>query len=174
AQTTWKVGDLIHFRGSATDEQDGDFPESALSWSLVLQHCPSNCHPHTIQDYVGVDEGSFAAPDHGYPSYLELRLTVTDSGGLRGTANLRLDPKTVVLTFLTRPSAMVLTVNGVSSRAVFTRTVIVGSTNTLSAKLKQKRGGLIYSLVSWSDGGAPTHTITAPEAPTTYTATYRK
>ena len=49
AGTTWKVGDLINFSGSATDPQDGALPASALTWTLVLQHCPSNCHPHAAR-----------------------------------------------------------------------------------------------------------------------------
>ena len=53
--------------------------------SLVLQHCPSNCHTHPLQTFAGVASGSFTAPDHEYPSYLELRLTATDSGGLTNT-----------------------------------------------------------------------------------------
>ena len=70
---------------------------SALSWELVMQHCPSNCHQHTIQTFSGVASGSFTAPDHEYPSYLELRLTATDAGGLdRHDESLRLDPQTVV------------------------------------------------------------------------------
>jgi hypothetical protein len=31
-----------------------------------------------------------------------------------------------------------------------------------------------YTFVSWSDGGAPTHTIITPGADTTYQATYRR
>ena len=54
-------------------------PAARLSWSLVMQHCPSNCHTHPVQDFPGVASGSFVAPDHEYPSYLELRLTATDS-----------------------------------------------------------------------------------------------
>ena len=49
-----------------------------------MQHCPSNCHSHPVQSFAGVAGGSFVAPDHEYPSYLELRLTATDSGGLTG------------------------------------------------------------------------------------------
>ena len=49
AATTWKVGDTFNFSGAATDTQDGTLPESALSWSVVLQHCPSTCHEHPIQ-----------------------------------------------------------------------------------------------------------------------------
>ena len=72
------------FKGAAVDEQDGDLPPAALSWSLVLHHCPSNCHIHSVQTWDGIDTGSFTTPDHEYPSYLELRLTATDSGGLPG------------------------------------------------------------------------------------------
>ena len=95
AGTTWKVGDVITFSGSATDAQDGTLPASALSWELIMQHCPSNCHAHPIQTFAGVASGSFIAPDHEYPSYLELQLTATDSGGLTDTKTLRLDPRTV-------------------------------------------------------------------------------
>src|SRR5215210_345976 len=68
AGTTWKVGESISFSGSATDQQQGTLPASSLSWELILQHCPSNCHPHLIQTWSGVAGGSFAAPDHEYPS----------------------------------------------------------------------------------------------------------
>ena len=128
AGTTWKVGDVINFSGSATDTQDGTLPASALTWELNLQHCPSNCHTHQLQTFVGVANGSFTAPDHEYPSYLELTLTATDSGGLTNTKVLRLDPKTVALTFQTTPGGLSLVVNGTTSKSAFTRTVIVGST----------------------------------------------
>ena len=81
-------------QGTATDAQDGTLPPSALSWKLALQHCPSNCHEHTVETWTG-DHDSFGAPDHEYPSYLELDLTATDSGGLTDTRTIRLDPKTV-------------------------------------------------------------------------------
>ena len=57
AGTTWKVGDTIAFSGSATDPQQGTLPASSLSWSLLLQHCPSNCHTHPLQDFVGTASG---------------------------------------------------------------------------------------------------------------------
>ena len=117
--------------------------------------------------------GSFTAPDHEYPSHLELRLTATDSGGLTDTESVRLDPRTVVLTFQTTPGGLQLAVNGVTSRAPFTRTVIIGSTNTISAVSPQTKGKKPYSFSSWSDGGAQTHVITAPAAATTYTARFR-
>ena len=174
AGTTWKVGDLISFSGSATDQQDGPLPASALSWKLVQQHCQSNCHQHVVQSWTGVASGSFNAPDHEYPSYLELWLTATDSGGLQDTKILRLDPRTVVLTFQTNPGGLRLAVNGSEATATFTRTVIIGSTNTISAVSPQTKGKQTYQFSSWSDGGTQTHPITAPATAATYTARFRR
>jgi PKD repeat protein/glucose/arabinose dehydrogenase len=173
AGTTWRVGDVINFSGSASDVQDGPLPPSALSWQLVLHHCPSNCHTHPIQSFSGVAGGSFTTPDHEYPSYLELRLTATDSGGLTDTESIRLDPRTVVLSFPTTPGGLQLAVNGATATATFTRTVIIGSSNTVSAISPQTKGKKTYIFSSWSDGGAQTHVITAPAAATTYTARFR-
>jgi glucose/arabinose dehydrogenase len=174
AGTTWKVGDPISFTGAATDTQDGTLPASALSWELVMQHCPSNCHTHPLSSWVGVAGGSFVAPDHEYPSHLELRLTATDSGGLRTTVSRRLDPRTVVLTFQSQPGGLRLAVNAVEGAGSFTRTVIVGSSNSVSAISPQTRNGRQFRFVSWSDGGAQTHNIVAPATATTYTARFRR
>ena len=173
AGTTWKVGDLISFSGSATDPQDGTLPASALTWDLILHHCPSNCHTHPLQSFVGVASGSFTAPDHEYPSYLELQLTATDSGGLRHSVSRQLDPRTVTLSFQTTPGGLQLTVGPTTSTATFTRTVIIGSRNSLSAPSPQRKGNKSYTFVSWSDGGAQTHDIIAPAIATTYTARFR-
>jgi PKD repeat protein len=173
AGTTWRVGDVISFSGSATDPQDGPLPASALSWELVLNHCPANCHQHPLQTFPGVAGGSFTAPDHEYPSHLELRLTATDSGGLSHTVTRRLDPRTVVLTFQTNPGGLRLVFNGTETVASFSRTVIVGSSNSVSAPSTQRKGPKTYNFVSWSDGGAQTHNIVAPATATTYTARFR-
>jgi hypothetical protein len=139
-----------------------------------LQHCPSNCHAHPVEKFVGVASSKFTTPDHEYPSYLELKLTATDSSGLSDTKSIRLDPKTVVLTFQSSPGGMQLVVNGTTGTATFSRTVIVGSHNTVSAVSPQLRGKKTYTFSSWEDGSsAATRTITAPATATTYTARYR-
>ena len=173
AGTTWKVGDVITFSGSATDQQDGTLPESRLSWELIQQHCPSNCHSHPVQTWMGVAGDSFAAPDHEYPSYLELRLTAADTGGLTDTKTLRLDPRTVLLSFQSTPSGLQLTVGSSSSTTPFVREVIEGSNNTIIAPSPQTLGPSDYTWVSWSDGGAQSHNIVA-DAAATYSATYQE
>jgi glucose/arabinose dehydrogenase/PKD repeat protein len=176
---TWKVGDAIPFSGHATDPQDGTLPASGLSWSLILHHCftPTDCHTHLIQTMSGVSSGTFTAPDHEYPCWLEVQLTATDSGGLTSTTSVRLDPKTVVLTFKTNPGGLVLSdlvVNEAPRTTPFSVTVVVGSANSVSAPSPQAFKRSTYFFTSWSDGGPQSHTITAPAVNTTYTATYRK
>ncbi len=168
AGTTWDVDDIITFTGHATDpQQSGNLPPSALQWEIVMQHCPSTCHPHPITSANGAG-GSFTAFDHEYPSHIELRLTATDAGGLTDTETLRLDPRTWTLSFATSPSGLLLTVGGTSQQTPFNRTVIQGSRNSISAPSPQGAN----EFVSWSDGGAIAHDIFA-NASATYTATYR-
>ena len=141
---------------------------------MVIHHCPSNCHTHVVGTVGTGATGSLSAPDHAYPSYLELDLTATDSGGLSATTSVLLQPKTVVLTFSTTPGVLQLTVNDATSSSSFTRTVIVRSANSIFAPSPQIKAKSSYLFTSWSDGGAQAHNIIAPATATTYTARYRK
>jgi glucose/arabinose dehydrogenase len=171
--TTWRVGQTIDFAGGATDAQDGPLPASALTWTLILQHCPSNCHQHLLQTFSGVAGGSFVTPDHEYPSYLELRLTATDSSGTSDTETLRLDPRTVTLTLNASPSGFQLALDGVQALTPFARTVIEGSQHSISAPSPQTKAKKSWLFRSWSDGGAQTHNVTA-NSTATYTATFKQ
>ena len=103
--------------------------------------------------------GSFSAPDHEYPAWIELRLTATDSGGgLTDTASVRLDPQTVDLTFRSNPTGLGLTVGSSSSTTEFTRTVIVGSRNTIVAPPTQTLNGTGYEFVPPGLTAAPPST----------------
>jgi glucose/arabinose dehydrogenase len=175
AALRWAVGDSVSFSGGGTDPQDGALAPAKLTWALVMRHCVTadDCHSHSIQSYPGVSEGKFTAPDHEYPSYLELRLTATDSGGLSDTATLRLDPRTVDLSFRTDPPGLSLLAGQESAVTPFTKTVIVGSRNSVAAPTPQALNGSLQGFASWSDGGARSHEIVAPATATTYTATYK-
>jgi glucose/arabinose dehydrogenase len=172
AGTTWKVGDTLTFAGSATDPQDGVLPASALSWQMVLQHCPSACHAHLLQQWTGVSGGAIAAPDHDYPAYLELRLTATDSNGTSATVVRRLDPRAVPSTVDSQPQGLALTLGARTAVTPFTTTLIEGSTTSLSAPSPMTVSGKAYEFAGWSDGGGQSHNVTAGAAAATYTATY--
>ena len=171
----WAVGDKIEFSGKGSDPQDGALGAASMSWTLIMRHCETenDCHSHTIQTYPGIAKGEFFAPDHDFPSHLELRLTVTDSGGLSDTETVRLDPKTVDLSFKSEPAGLTLTAGEQTGVAPFTKTVIVGSKVSLAAPTPQSLSGSWQGFSSWSDGGAATHDVIAPATAATYTANYK-
>jgi glucose/arabinose dehydrogenase len=175
AGTLWKVGDVISFSGSATDPVDGQLPPSALTWNLVLHHCPTDinlCHTHDLQSWLGVSSGSFTAPDHAYPAYLELQLTATDSRGLTTMVSRRLDPRTVQVTLASSPGNLQLTIDGTTAPTQIVRTVIQNSTHTIGAA-SQTIGKRSYEFRSWSDGKPALHTIVVA-ATSKLTATFKK
>ena len=154
----WSVGDAIAFTGAATDDQ-GTLPDSAFQWQLILNHCPSDCHQHFLQSFDGVRSGSFQAPDHDYPSYLTLKLTVTDSGGLTDTEMVDLQPRTVQLGIQSSPPGVGIGLDLESADAPFANTVIEGSRHTVAAPPQATIGGQTYAFDSWSDGGARAHNV---------------
>ena len=170
--TAWSANQQLSFSGSATDAQDGPLAAAALSWSVILHHCPSTCHTHQIQDFDGVSSGSFTAPDHQYPSWIELRLTATDAGGLQDVTSLHLDPSTIQLTLDSSPPGLELALNSESNPAPFTRTVIAGSANSIAADSPQTLSDNTFDFTSWSDAGAASHVITAGSSDQTVTASY--
>ena len=64
-----------------------------------------------------------------------------------------------------------MSVGAVTSTTPFSRTVIQGSRNTITAPLQPTLGGTTYNWQSWSDGGARSHDV-LPSASGSYTATY--
>lgn len=172
----WKVGDTINFSGSALDSEDGTLGATALKWDVVLIHANeidlTNTHAHTIQSFNGIASGSFVGPDHEYPSWLELRLTATDSNGASATIIQRLDPQTVQLLFASNPTGMQIDFNGSTRVTPFTRTVIAGSTSSIAAISPQNVNGVDYYFSSWSDAGDRAHQLVAGSTNATYTATF--
>jgi PKD repeat protein len=174
--TTWKVDDAIAFSGSAKDFLGTPIPASGLTWNVVLHHCHTSggCHTHPIQSFSGVTGGSFPAPDHEYPSHLEISLTARDSGGLSATVTQELHPRTVELTLASEPAGMQLALGSEPPRAApFTRQVIQGSTNSIGAVTPQHLGDVTYDFAAWSNAGARNHT-TEVDADTTLTASFER
>ena len=172
----WAVGDDIDFSGSAEDAQDDQLASTSLDWSSRLFHCPhgeGGCHGHPLQAFPAVDSGSFAAPDHEFPSYIELTLTAVDSRGLSAKQTVRIDPRTVELTIDSNPPGITLDADLLSEATPFALTSIEGSNVTLSAPASAQVGGQAYVWQGWSDGGDRVHTVVA-DASTSYVATYER
>jgi glucose/arabinose dehydrogenase len=167
----WKVGDAIVFSGHASDAEDGALPPGALAWTVILHHCPFDCHQHVLQRFPGVSGDRFIAPTHDYPSHLEIVLTATDADGVSATTSLVLQPQTATLTVDSSPPGLTLGMGGKSGAAPFSAQVIVGSSNSVSAP-SQVVGDKAYRFAGWSDGGAQSHSLIAPAAGARLTATF--
>jgi hypothetical protein len=125
-----------------------------------------------VETLDGVASGSFSAPDHAYPSALEIRLTATHSG-VSSATTVRIEPKTVALGFTTSPTGLALVLNGTAYRGTaaaptITGTFIIGSQTSVSAATPQILNGLQRSFSRWSDGSTnASRTIKAPATPWT-------
>jgi hypothetical protein len=125
-----------------------------------------------VQSFPGVSSGTFSAPDHEYPSYLELQLSAVNALGIPGIASVALLPRTVSLAFTSSPPGLTLDAGSGGETTPFSKTVIVGSANTVSAPARQHLAGKTYLFRSWSDGDSATHLVHAPPAPAGYTAIF--
>ncbi len=164
--TTYSAGDTIDYSGSGMDDKDGSLGGNNLRWDIAL-HQNGQTYPDAILPGYG-SSGSFIVPDYGDHSWLEVCLTVTDSGGLSDKACRSLLPNTVTLNFASVPNGLQLAYDGVQNTTPFTITTIVNSQHELLAAAVQD----LISFSAWSDGGARVHSIIAPSAAETITATY--
>ncbi|HEX7185936.1 MAG TPA: hypothetical protein VF756_29195, partial [Thermoanaerobaculia bacterium] len=172
---TFGVGDTITLAGSATDAEDGALPGQALSWTVVVRH---GDHSHPLLGPVSGGTATFTAPapdslDAAATSYLEIRLTATDSRGLSATVTRDLQPARVELTFETEPAGLELVLDGVKHTAPKTVTSWRSHSFAVGAASQAGPGGETYVFFSWSDGGKAAHLISTPAAPATYTAAFR-
>ena len=173
--TQFAVGQVVTLTGSATDPEQGTLPNSALTWSVILHH---GSHTHPFVGPVSGNGITFTAPAPedlaaAANSHLEIRLTATDAGGASTTVNQLLQPRKVALTFATNPSGLFLTVAGVPLTGPTTVTSWQGFQLNVAAQ-NQVFGGRTYRFNGWSDGGAASHTIVTPVAPTIYTAKFKR
>lgn len=170
AGATFRVGQSVTLTGSASDPQDGILPASALSWTVILHH---NDHTHPFLGPVSGNNIGLTAPAPEDlaatdSSYLEIRLTATDSQGLAATATRDFQPKKVQLTFGTNPAGLAVRLNGSAFSTPRAVTSWEGYNLTIEAP---DQGG--FGFFSWSDGGTAAHTIMTPASPAAYTATFQ-
>lgn len=168
----WTVGQAIHFKGTASDKEDGTEPSTGLDWNSRLYHCPSACHVHPLQAFPAVAEGTLIAPDHDLPSHIELTLTATDSRGLEASKSIALNPKAVGISIESEPAGLTLTAGLLAQATPFLVSAIEGSKFTLSAPAAAKVGAINYAFAGWSDGGERVHTVTASPSSPSYKAVY--
>jgi PKD repeat protein len=179
--TRFYVGQPLTLQGSATDNEDGALPNSALTWEMSLHHIdqqnPGNSHTHPFLSPTSGNNIPIVAPPPedlraAALSYLEIKLTATDSLGLARSITQTLEPKRVNLTFASQPPGLRLEINNEVITAPQTFTSWQTYTVQVKAPLSQTIQTGSWNFVSWSDGGAATHSITTPATAVTYTAVF--
>ena len=174
AGTLYSGGSVINFAGTASDPEDGALPASAFTWRVDFHH-DTHSHPF-VPSTSGATSGSFTIPTTGETSanvWYRIFLTVRDSAGATQTTFRDVLPRKVTLTLATNPTGLQLLLDAQPTASPVSFESVVGVRRTLGAPLTQTSGGTTYEFVSWSDGGAASHTVSTPAANTTYTATYR-
>ena len=171
---TFAVGQTLTLTGSASDVPDGSLPPSALSWTVLLHQ---GAQTTTVFGPASGNNLTFSAPAPASLStttngFLEVRLSATDSGGLRSTVTETVQPRKVNLTFVTVPPGLLVSVGGASVTGPQTVTSWEAWALGVDAPGQVGPGGRTYTFASWSDGGAASHLIVTPASPATYTATF--
>ena len=174
AGTLYSGGMVINYAGTGTDPEDGTLPAGAFTWQVDFHH-DTHIHPF-IPATTGATSGSFTIPAVGETSanvWYRIYLTVRDAGGLTHTTQRDILPRKVVLTLATNPAGLQLKLDGQPVATPLSFDAVVGMVRTIEGVTPQVAGSTTYTFVSWSDGGATSHTISTPATPTTYTATFQ-
>lgn len=175
----WGVGDKIELHGNATDSEGDPITEPLpYYWVTRMAHCPDPAHPdachvHPLQTFAGIRSPEFVAPQHDYPSYVEVVLSTSDDRDLSGVTTRRIDPRTVDLSLDSTPPGISLLAGSTNATTPFSAAEIDGAEILISAPATASVGGRKYAFESWSDGGSRSHPIPVGSSQTTqFTASY--
>jgi PKD repeat protein/glucose/arabinose dehydrogenase len=169
---SYRAGDTIQLRGSATDPEDGTLTGTSLSWRVTLVH---ESHDHPLSELTGESASFEAASDHDSDSFYRVTLRATDSDGLEAERTVSIRPATVpfAIESLPEPGASV-TYGGTAATTPYSRQSAIGFETSVSAQETYTRLGVTWLFERWSDGDARLHDITIPSTATTLTAHYRE
>ena len=123
--------------------------------------------PYRFAQWTGEGRGSYSGCKN--PATIRMYGPVTQ------TALFSLNPPTIAVTIITDPVGRPIHVDGDSYTGPETFCWAPGSEHEIEVVSPDSVGpGVQYAFSCWSDGGAPSHRITAPSLPTTLTASFTK
>lgn len=154
--TTFAVGDVLAFAGSAIDAEDGALPPGALQWTVSVRHCPGGvCHTHPLVA-PGGPSGTLVAPEHGADSFLVLTLTATDSGGRTSSVSREIRPRLVSVTLRTEPPGLPVIFGESRRLSPATFAAVVGSHINVATLSPQHS----LTFTGWTSGRPEQHVLT--------------
>jgi len=175
ADLLFGVGQQITLTGSATDPDEGTLPESSFEWEVLRHHNGNHTHPY----FSGTGNNlTFTAPPPeglsatGPGNFIEIRFTVTDSGGLSETVTREAQPNRVDLTFGSNPGGLSLQADDLVFDAPKTLVSWEGYEFGVNVPSPQTLSGTTYEFSAWSDGKGQSHDVLTGATPNSYTATF--
>ncbi|QHT69191.1 T9SS type A sorting domain-containing protein [Rhodocytophaga rosea] len=175
AGSKYQAGQVLSFEGSATDEEDGELPDSAFTWDIVFHH---NTHTHEMPVVSsGKKKGTFVIPNTGEPEisvWYRLYLTVKDSKGASHKIYRDIYPRTSVINFATEPAGLAITFDGKPLTTPTSIDGVEGILRSIGTAATQSLNGKEYIFDRWKHGGSRIQTIAFPEDNLTYTAVFKR
>jgi glucose/arabinose dehydrogenase len=176
AGASYRAGDIIEFRGGATDPEDGALPPARLTWQVLLRH-GGHVHPF-LGPTNGIASGSFTVPGSGHAaentSY-EIVLTATDADGLSGSAAVAIAPVVSALSLETLPEGIPLFLDGDPVNTPLAFQSLEGFEHVIAVPATHALAGDTYVFRYWSDGDTtPTRHLVAPPGGRTLRAGYAR
>jgi PKD repeat protein len=169
--STFRGGEVFSLSGSASDNEDGSLPASALEWNVRLIHVEHTHPTGTFPDVAQINVP--ASTDHDADSHYEVELSATDSGGLTARKTVRVDPETTTVRLRSEPSGAPMSYGGVQLVTPRDLTTTIGFQTSLGVPESFQQNGQIFNFTGWSDGGARVHDYTVPPQGGTLTATFQ-
>ncbi len=122
---------------------------------------------------INIAAGSLAAgTDTLSVTYTPDANSSTTYNSATGSNTVTVTAATVQVTVAITPAGLSFSVDGTSYSATQSLTWTVGSSHTIATTSPQTLAGTQETFSNWSDGGAISHSVTAPASATTYTATF--
>jgi glucose/arabinose dehydrogenase len=173
----FSVGQRFTLRGSAVDAEDGPLTGAQLTWE-VRQHHDDHFHPYLSA--TGAEVELVAPAPEDLPavntSYLEIRLTATDSLGNSATVTRELRPQIVELQLNSIPPGVALRIDGgtVNNRVTTPATVNSwpGYPVELEAPATHTQGATTLRFCYWAHAAEALQNLVTSPAGGTYTAIY--
>ena len=171
--TKFAGGAALDFAGAAKDYSGAILAPSAFSWSGKLF---SNGLAYTaFGPWTGITNGAYLVPTNAAKTtnvFYRINLTVTDTNENQQTISADVAPRTSVLSFVTVPPGLNITLDGQSLTTSTSVVAVVGMSRVLGTPSPQFQAGTNFPFVLWSDGGGQAHHISVPTTNASYTASF--
>jgi uncharacterized repeat protein (TIGR02543 family) len=144
------------------------------SWSSLSQETGSLLPGASTTVTVSINEAANTLDPGSYSDAIKFTNTSNNSGDTTRSVNLTVSAEALITHRIdSHPTGREVWVDGVPHKTPKKFKWQSGSLHTVSTVDSQEgANGKRFRFSSWSDGGAVTHTITAPLDPTTYTASF--